>query len=412
MPQPSSIHETKRSSSHVENLPELPSLGAVATRSVLSSHGHDELFGEIGTSTAVPLPIEEIPLSSDLDSLAKIKSPEPPVPDFSARIKPTLDIPHIPKMDLPAAEVEEIHLKSKEVPGELPNDPGVISRKASVGQAIPETTIKLTPSPPTSTLRVSSELQMPEDSPAQKTPTPEKQKKATAQAKEQAREQEKQFTDEDLQEALRPFIEPSVDQFLYTPKHSIHSYLEPMLRSTVRRAIAEQMEDASPFRDVSGWDRFTWKLRALMGSRTYEDILFDQTRRYQVEEVFLLRPKTRSLISYASHDPSRHSKPSKVEGTVKNIATKIAHKPANDSSPIKWETHNRQLLIRYGNHCMLAAIVHGAPNAILRADLDYAVRQAEDRFGETLEEGGDIHLQILQPLLEGCLLIQSTAVPN
>ena len=234
--------------------------------------------------------------------------------------------------------------------------------------------------------------------------THQKQKPLTAQGQD--------FTDKDLLEALRPLIEPSVDQFLYTPTHSIHSYLEPMLRSTVRRAIAEQMEDASPFRDVSGWDKFTWKLRALMSSRTYEDILFDQTRRYQVEEVFLLRPKTRSLISYASHDPSRHTKPSKVESTVKNIATKIARKAPNDSSPIKWDNNNRQLLIRQGNRCTLAAIVHGAPNALLRADLDYAVRQAEDRFGKALEDDSDIHLHVLQPLLEGCLLIQSAAIPN
>lgn len=219
------------------------------------------------------------------------------------------------------------------------------------------------------------------------------------------------FTDDDLRAALRPILDPCIDKFLYTPSHGIHSYLEPMLRSTVRRAIAEQMDDASPFREVSGWDRFAWKLRAIIGSRTYDDIVFDHTKRYQVEEVFLLRPHSRSLISYASHDPSRHTKPAKIQGTVKKIAAKTSDKKNEDATCIKWEG-TRNLMIRRGEHSILAAVVHGPSNAILRSDLDYTLRQAEERFGKTLEDENDIHLQILQPLLEGCLLIQSPAIPN
>ena len=219
------------------------------------------------------------------------------------------------------------------------------------------------------------------------------------------------FTDKDLQDALRPLIEPSIDHFLYAPTHSIHGYLEPMLRSTVRRAIAEQMTEASPFRDISGWDKFAWKLRALMSSRTYDDVLFNQTRRYQVEEVFLLRPQTRSLISYASHNPARHAKSSKVEGTIRKIATKAANITIGEGCMIKWED-DRQLVIRPGKHTILAAIVHGSPNAVLQSDLDYVLSQVEDRLGKSLEDNNEVHLRILQPMLECCLLIQSLASPN
>ena len=219
------------------------------------------------------------------------------------------------------------------------------------------------------------------------------------------------YTDQDLREALQPIINPVVDQFLYKPSQGIHTFLEPMLRSTVRRAIAEQMEDATPFREVSGWDKFAWKLRAMFSSRTYDDVIFDFTRRYQVEEIYLLRPRTRSLISYASHDPARHAKPDKIQDTVKKIAAKESCHKDEDSPIIKWRD-TRNLMIRRGKHCLLAAIVNGPSNAILRADLDYALRQAEERFGEALKEETDIHMQVLQPLLEGCLLIQSPAIPN
>ncbi|MGB2428273.1 MAG: hypothetical protein ACPIGG_02155 [Akkermansiaceae bacterium] len=219
------------------------------------------------------------------------------------------------------------------------------------------------------------------------------------------------YTDKDLQEALRPLITPSIDDFFFTPDHGIHHYLEPLLRSTVRRAIAEQMAASTPFRDVPGWNKLAWKLRALMTSRTYEEILFDHTRRYQVEEVFLLRPQTRSLISYASHNPARHAKSSKVDSTVRKIATKSASLSIHESSTLKWED-DRHLVIRPGKHSLLAAIVHGSPNAVLEADLDYVLRQVEQRLGYTPEDDKDIHLHVLQPMLECCLLIQSLAGPN
>jgi len=218
------------------------------------------------------------------------------------------------------------------------------------------------------------------------------------------------YTDEDLRDALQPMINQSVDKFLYTPSHGVHTYLEPMLRSTVRRAIAEQMDDISPFKDAHGWDKFAWKMRALFSSRSYDEIIFDHTSRYQVEEVFLLRRHTRSLISYASNDPSRHASVKKVQGTVKKVAAKCSGNEEIDSSA-KWE-EKRHLMIRRGKHCTLAAIVNGSSNAILKSDLDYALRQAEERFGKSLEENSDIHLQVLQPLLEGCLLIKAPSITN
>ena len=218
------------------------------------------------------------------------------------------------------------------------------------------------------------------------------------------------YTDKDLQDALRSLVGSSSEPTFNFSTHT-NNFLEPMLRSTVRRAIAEQMAEASPFRDVPGWNKLAWKLRALMSSRTYEDILFDQTRRYQVEEVFLLRPQTRSLISYASNNPARHAKSLKVESTVKKIATKTASIANNQNSALNWD-NDRQLVIRPGRHSILAAIVHGSPNHVLEADLDYILSQVENRLGKSLEDSHQAHLQILQPMLECCLLVQSLATSN
>ncbi|MCP5536591.1 MAG: hypothetical protein H7A51_10220 [Akkermansiaceae bacterium] len=402
----------------------------MASKAALAMEGFDDLFGEKPPPLDLSIPIDETPgpvplpsrhLESNIDALPS----EPAIFGLASHQgshpQASLNIPHLPETAPPEQAMDRPSRAGKETLAAMPTmDPPKVSIPLVRDQLIPAVEATASAAEPVPTPG-EPDGPIPFAEPAASGPL---EKKATtkpdtvsnrqdpAEAAEPAGGSKRPvYTDQDLKEALRPIIEPSVDKFLYTPTHGIHTYLEPMLRSTVRRAIAEQMEDASPFREVSGWDKFAWKMRALIGSRTYEDIVFDYTKRYQVEEVFLLRPQTRSLISYASHDPSRHAKPSKVQGTVKKIAAKTADKDKGHENSITWE-NNRTLMIRRGKHCVLAAVVHGASNAILRADLDYALRQAEERFGKTLEEESDIHLQILQPLLEGCLLIQSPAIPN
>ena len=420
------------------HLPDLPAMGAMASKATLAMEAHAELLEEkqphsIGPIAATPIADTPPPSSDGIDQ--NILSSEPSIfdlgndqkPTLGQPIKPSLDIPRIPEIEIYPTETDFAALNPETPLAEEAEEAEELSAMPTM--AAPELSIPLvrdqfitaeepvnqparteksvaTPAPRASSAAPTEEPEKPAKQ--KRSRPPEQSESATPEA---ASQKTPEYTDQDFHEALRPFIEPTVDKFLYTPTQGIHTYLEPMLRSTVRRAIAEQMEDASPFREVSGWDKLAWKMRALIGSRTYEDIVFNHTKRYQVEEIYLLRPQTRSLISYASHDPSRHAKPKKVEITVKKIAAKTAEKDQENEGLIKWE-NNRNLMIRKGTHCILAAIVHGSSNAILRSDLDYALRQAEERFGKTLEDESDIHLQILQPLLEGCLLIQSPAIPN
>ena len=218
-------------------------------------------------------------------------------------------------------------------------------------------------------------------------------------------------TDDELKDALLPLLESSLTKALYAPETGIHTYLEPMLRSTVRRALAEQMDSSRQFGEIGTLDRLAWRLSALFSSRTYDEIVFDRTRRFQVEEVYLIRKCDRSLISYASHDPSRHASTRRVQSTLRFLIRKLGRK--SDELKTTYEIpEKRSLLVRPGKHCLLLAILRGADNALVRADLDYVLRQAEERFGDRLNRSSEAFLQILQPILEGCLLIQSPAPPK
>lgn len=218
-------------------------------------------------------------------------------------------------------------------------------------------------------------------------------------------------TDEELKDALLPILEATLSKALYAPETGLHTYLEPMLRNTVRRAIAEQMETSHQFSSIGAADRLAWRLSALLTSRSYEEIVFDRTRRYQVEEVFLIRKTTHTLISYASHDPVRHASQRRIESTLKTLVSKI------DDDDGKLQTsfdlpERRVALVRNGSHSLLLTVLRGRSNALVRADLDYIQRQAEERFGSRLEDETDTFIHVLQPILEGCLLIQSPAPPR
>lgn len=218
-------------------------------------------------------------------------------------------------------------------------------------------------------------------------------------------------TDDDLKDALLPILETTLAKALYAPETGIHTYLEPMLRSTVRRALAEQMDSARQFGEIGPVDRLAWRLSALFTSRSYDEIVFDRTRRFQVEEVYLIRKCDKSLVSYASHDPARHSSTRRVQSTLRMLVRRLQTQK-NELRTTFDLPEKRTVIVRAGKYCLLLAILRGADNALVRADLDYVLRQAEERFGDRLNRSSEAFLQILQPILEGCLLIQSPAPPR
>jgi hypothetical protein len=216
------------------------------------------------------------------------------------------------------------------------------------------------------------------------------------------------FTDDDLRDALSPIMERAVRKAVYAQEHGIDTYLEPMLRATIRRALAEYAPAERPFRPPGVFDRLLWHLRALFTSRTYEEIFFEKTRRFQVEEVYLLDARSLALVSFASCDPARHASVRRVTGTAQQLA--LLMRDENGRIRASFEAPGRRMVLtRTGGHVVLAAIVRGRPGELLGADLEYALRRIEDHFREQFMAEGSPLLYPLQPFLEDCLLIQAPA---
>jgi len=216
------------------------------------------------------------------------------------------------------------------------------------------------------------------------------------------------YTDEDLYQAFAPIIENALRNSLDGYQSGIDPQLEPMLRATIRRALAEYTPGQRPFRAPGSFDRFLWRMQALFSSRSYEDILFEKTHRFQVEEVYTLDLRTLALVSYASCDPARHSSAQRVQGMVQRLALQVRDEEGNVRPQIALPDH-RMVISRSGQHLVLMVIIRGPSNDLVISDLDFSLRRIEERFREQLETEGVPLLHELQPFLEDCLLIQAPA---
>lgn len=211
------------------------------------------------------------------------------------------------------------------------------------------------------------------------------------------------FTDADLREALVPLVAGAMAGETFRDDAS----LEAMLRSTFRRALAEHQ--GGPFQPPGWSHRALWHLQALFTSRSYDEVLSQKIRRFHVEEVYLLDADRLSLVSYASSDPVRHANPRRVGSFARRLGLLV--KDESGAVLLGFDLgEGRRTVVRCGRHCLLIAVVRGEANDLVKADLDYALRRIESRYGREFQQGLPL-LSELQPLLEECLLIHSPAGP-
>ncbi len=209
------------------------------------------------------------------------------------------------------------------------------------------------------------------------------------------------YTDADFAEALRPFLAGSA------PAAIDDTRFETFLRAAFRRALSEH--SSGPFHDPGFFHRSLWRLQALAGSRSYDEILQEKLRRFHVDEVHLLDREKLSLISFASADPVRHAHPRRVAP----LARRLAHSLKDPAGALNLDfklRDGRRAFVREGQYSYLVAIARGEPDDFARADLDFILKRLETRFRIPFERGAPLLLE-LQPHLEDCLLIHSPASP-
>lgn len=215
------------------------------------------------------------------------------------------------------------------------------------------------------------------------------------------------YSDADLSEALAPIMKAAVRKAVYeSERGNLDAFLEPMLRATVRRALAEYSPATRPFQAPGFMDRTVWRIQALFSSRSFEEVLFEKTHRFQVEEVFLLDANSLALVSFASCDPARHSAVKRVEASAQRIALQLRDEKGAIRRSFE-RADGRNVICEAGERMLLVAVVRGQPNELILADLGFSLHRIESHFRERFAQAGSALMHALQPFLEDCLLIQA-----
>ena len=186
---------------------------------------------------------------------------------------------------------------------------------------------------------------------------------------------------------------------------------EVALRAAVRRTLAEQQPRHGFFHALRPIDALKWKLMAFLTGQSFDEYVFRKTNRFRVEEVYLLRKKSLTLVSYASRDPIRHAYPRKVDFDLRRLRREVQTALEAKEDFFSLPSH-RQAVIRTYRRTYLVAITRGPENLLLRTDLDYTHCHIEHLIGKRIEDEVSNFTFPLQPLLEECLLIQSPGSPS
>lgn len=212
------------------------------------------------------------------------------------------------------------------------------------------------------------------------------------------------YTDEDLTAALAPVMEQSLQQTLHQSGSCMDTQWEPWLRSTIRRALAEQRSLQDTVDEPGLFERFCWRIAAFFQGGSYEQMLWEDIKRFRVEEVYLLERGSRELLSHAGIGEPGFSQNRRI---VEN-ARRLAESLHDDEGTIRLQfrqPRGRKAEVRVGRHAVLIAVVLGEFPEALRVDLDYCLRRVEERFSARFANRDESLARVVQTYLEECLLI-------
>ncbi|MGE9267665.1 MAG: hypothetical protein ACQKBY_06175, partial [Verrucomicrobiales bacterium] len=214
-----------------------------------------------------------------------------------------------------------------------------------------------------------------------------------------------------LRHDLLRHIDHSVERAFTMQSYKLPHLLEPMLRQTLRRTLAEQNQ--GPFQTLSARDDFAWRMKALVSSRSYDELVFERTGRHQVIEAYLVSRADDHLLSHVSHDPARHAEPRLIRSDLARLLRDV-HDPEGALLASVPLPRKHLAIVLEKQHSYLIAVFRGQPDEQAHADLDYLHQKLERHYLHQLSFLGspeDSHRR-LQPILESALLIQSPAPPR
>jgi hypothetical protein len=216
------------------------------------------------------------------------------------------------------------------------------------------------------------------------------------------------YTDQDLAAALMPLVEISLHQTLLQPGSLIDMHWEPWLRTTIRRALAEQRSLHEPIEEPGWFDHMLCHMNANWSGRSIDEVLSEKIRPFRVEQIYLLARDGGEMLAHAAIQP-RHTKTNQVAAMARHLAQNIHD--AEGTLRLQFRLpRGRNAELRAGRHSYLIAVVVGDFPEILRTDLDFILRRIEERYGKRLADRDPSLAVHLRPYLQDGLLLANPSL--
>lgn len=198
-----------------------------------------------------------------------------------------------------------------------------------------------------------------------------------------------QKTNSQLEHSLRIPIKNGVIRAFTESKQTIIDALLPimgqLIRKTVTNSIKQFVSDINRTLELGfSAKALKWRWQALRSDKSFAEIVFQKTIRYQVQDIFLINKSNGLLIEYAGSDDLLKDS-NAISGMLTAIQSFIGDSfETEDANLQSAQISNQDFIVATGPKVYLAAVVKGNPTERLKQKFQEVIENIHADYSEVL----------------------------
>lgn len=188
---------------------------------------------------------------------------------------------------------------------------------------------------------------------------------------------------EDWVAALQPGTESAIQRSVTEDKSRLAKALFPIMGPAIRsyvvdlfRGMVEELNET--IRNTTSAERIKWRAQARLAGKSYSEYVLLKTRRFRIEEAFLIQRDTGLLLLHAAVNPEDEAdgEADLMSGMLTAIRSFVrdsfvpGQERGDEANELDSFTFGeREVLMEVGPSMILAAVAHGVPPPGVRDDL-------------------------------------------
>lgn len=212
-------------------------------------------------------------------------------------------------------------------------------------------------------------------------------------------------TDPRLSIALQQPIREGVGRAVREDVNGFAEILFPVMGPSIRRAIAQALQDLTRSLNYSVGRGIAWRLEAVRRRVPFSELVLERTMNYRVEQALLIQSATGLVISKAEMAAVVAQDSDAFSAMLNVIQDFIRDSFDGDSQISTLELGQRTVWITPGQHAHLACVISGVPGQRLRNRLADTVDRLHQTEAEVLAgfNGERVGLEHIEQEVARCL---------